>query len=209
MRDHAVKLLAKHHIQSVGFWLPVTNSESQLVFLLAYPSREARETSWKALADDPEWQAVRRITEADGPLVTRTENVFLEPTDYSPKPRTGAVSGGGVFELRTYTTPTGRLPALDARFRDHTLKLFVRHGIKNWGLFPRDAGPTRRRHHAALLHRACVAESCADLVQCLPHGSRLAGAARTASEAAAGGSLTVPGGVKSVFLRATNYSPTK
>lgn len=36
-----------------------------------------------------------------------------------------------VYELRTYTTEPGRLPALHARFRDHTVKLFTKHGIKN------------------------------------------------------------------------------
>jgi hypothetical protein len=34
-------------------------------------------------------------------------------------------------------------------------------------------------------------------------------AARKASEEKAGGSLTVPGGVKSVFLQATDYSPMR
>lgn len=38
-----------------------------------------------------------------------------------------------VFELRTYTTNEGKLPALQARFRDHTMKLFVKHGIKSEG----------------------------------------------------------------------------
>ena len=36
-----------------------------------------------------------------------------------------------VYELRTYTTEPGRLPALHARFRDHTMKLFEKHGMKN------------------------------------------------------------------------------
>ncbi len=36
-----------------------------------------------------------------------------------------------VFELRTYTTNEGKLPALEARFREHTMKLFVKHGIKS------------------------------------------------------------------------------
>ncbi len=36
-----------------------------------------------------------------------------------------------VYELRTYTTHPGRLPALNARFRDHTLKLFEKHGMQN------------------------------------------------------------------------------
>ena len=38
-----------------------------------------------------------------------------------------------IFELRTYTTTPGKLPALHARFRDHTLKLFEKHGMKNVG----------------------------------------------------------------------------
>ena len=36
-----------------------------------------------------------------------------------------------VFELRTYTTLEGRLPNLNARFKNHTLKLFEKHGMKN------------------------------------------------------------------------------
>jgi hypothetical protein len=36
-----------------------------------------------------------------------------------------------VFELRVYTTAPGKLPELLARFRDHTVKLFEKHGIRN------------------------------------------------------------------------------
>lgn len=48
-------------------------------------------------------------------------------------PRAGAEEETpvAVYELRTYTTAEGRLPALHKRFRDHTVKLFEKHGIKN------------------------------------------------------------------------------
>ena len=36
-----------------------------------------------------------------------------------------------VYELRTYTTHPGRLPALNKRFREHTTKLFEKHGMTN------------------------------------------------------------------------------
>ena len=36
-----------------------------------------------------------------------------------------------VYELRTYTTEEGRLPALHARFKDHTIQLFEKHGMQN------------------------------------------------------------------------------
>jgi hypothetical protein len=36
-----------------------------------------------------------------------------------------------LYELRIYTTLPGRLPALNKRFAEHTLKLFEKHGMKN------------------------------------------------------------------------------
>jgi hypothetical protein len=36
-----------------------------------------------------------------------------------------------VFELRTYTCNEGKLPDLLARFRNHTTKIFERHGMTN------------------------------------------------------------------------------
>jgi hypothetical protein len=42
-----------------------------------------------------------------------------------------AQSSDKVFELRTYTTAEGKLPNLLARFRDHTMQIFERHGMEN------------------------------------------------------------------------------
>lgn len=51
-----------------------------------------------------------------------------------------AESADRVFELRTYTTLPGRLDALHARFADHTIRLFEKHGMTNIGYFtPQDA----------------------------------------------------------------------
>jgi hypothetical protein len=38
-----------------------------------------------------------------------------------------------VFELRTYTTPDGKLDQLNARFRDHTRQIFDRHNMTSIG----------------------------------------------------------------------------
>jgi len=38
-----------------------------------------------------------------------------------------------VYELRTYYAAPGRLDDLNARFRDHTLELFDKHGLKSIG----------------------------------------------------------------------------
>ena len=51
-----------------------------------------------------------------------------------------AQTGNRVFELRTYTTNEGKLPALQARFRDHTTRFFTKHGMTNIGYWvPQDA----------------------------------------------------------------------
>ena len=39
------------------------------------------------------------------------------------------------FELRIYTPAEGKLDALQSRFRDHTMKLFEKHGMTNIGYF--------------------------------------------------------------------------
>src|SRR5258707_3570081 len=50
-----------------------------------------------------------------------------------------AASMGRVFEMRTYTTHPGKLEALNSRFRDHTTKIFKKHGMENIGYWvPQD-----------------------------------------------------------------------
>jgi len=46
-------------------------------------------------------------------------------------PPAGAQEHGRVFELRTYTCYEGKLPDLLARFRNHTMRIFEKHGMTN------------------------------------------------------------------------------
>ena len=52
-REHTNRLFQKHGMTLVGYWTPVDEPESKntLVYILAYPSREAREASWKAFRE--------------------------------------------------------------------------------------------------------------------------------------------------------------
>jgi hypothetical protein len=85
-RDHTCALFKKHGMEIVGFWTPADpkEAEEKLVYILAYPSKEAREKSWKAFQDDPEWKAAKEASEKDGKLVKKVDQAFLNPTDYSP-----------------------------------------------------------------------------------------------------------------------------
>ena len=85
-RNHTNRLFKKHGIEMIGYWTPADAPASQntLVFLLAFPSREAREQSWKSFQDDPEWKKAKADSERNGPLVTKADQLFMNPTDYSP-----------------------------------------------------------------------------------------------------------------------------
>ena len=108
-----------------------------------------------------------------------------------------------VFELRTYTAPEGKLPNLLARFRDHTLEIFERHGMTNVGYWvPQDAPASSNT-----------------LIYVLAHDSRDAAAKswaafrndeewkRVAAESQVDGPIVSK--VESVFMEATAFSPMK
>jgi hypothetical protein len=84
-REHTVRLFKKHGMTIVGFWAPTAPAAAAntLVYVLAYPSDEAREASWKAFGSDPEWVAAREASERNGPLVAKVESVMMKATDYS------------------------------------------------------------------------------------------------------------------------------
>jgi hypothetical protein len=53
-----------------------------------------------------------------------------------------------VFELRIYTAAAGKIDALNQRFRDHTLRLFEKHGIKSIGYWT----AIDEQHHGRLYY---------------------------------------------------------
>jgi hypothetical protein len=139
----ASQLFAKHGMENLIFWAPFKDKESgldKMAYVLSHKSREAAAASWKAFVSDPAWHAVRDANEAKGKVVTKVDSTFLTPTDYSPSTAVSAPKAGEVYELRTYVTPEGKLADLDARFRNHTMKLFEKHGMTNGPYFhPMDA----------------------------------------------------------------------
>jgi hypothetical protein len=85
-RDHTNKLFQKHGMTIIGFWVPADpkEAEERMIYILAYPSKDAADKSWKAFRADPDWNSAREASEKDGKLVKKVDSVFLNPTDYSP-----------------------------------------------------------------------------------------------------------------------------
>jgi hypothetical protein len=85
-RNHTNKIFKKHGMELVGYWTPTgkTRKDNTLVYILAYPSRKAREKAWKGFRSDPEWKKAYKESIADGRIVKKVVSQFLTPTDYSP-----------------------------------------------------------------------------------------------------------------------------
>lgn len=110
---------------------------------------------------------------------------------------------GRIYELRTYTTLDGRLPALHKRFREHTIKLFEKHGMKN-GMYwiPTDPALSENTLIYVVSHDSEeAAKKSWDAFRKDPEWVKV----RDASEA--DGKIVKE--VKSVYMQLTDYSPVK
>ncbi len=83
--DHTNHLFVKHGMRLIGYWTPA-DEDNKLIYILAFPSIEAREKAWQAFRDDPEWQKVYAASreEAGGPIVEKVDSTIMNPTAYSP-----------------------------------------------------------------------------------------------------------------------------
>ncbi len=207
-RDHTLGLFERHGMTNVGYWVPQDNKNNELIYLLAYPNRAARDQAWKGFLNDPDWKAAYKASTADGKLVSKVTSIFLKPTDYSPALKISSAPTPRAFELRTYTASPGNLSHLNARFRNHTVDLFTKHGMTNFAYFnlmPNQEGAENTLVYFLAHDSKAAAKASFDSFRQDPKWK----AARKESERLAGGGLTVRGGVKSVFLNPTDYSPTK
>jgi len=108
-----------------------------------------------------------------------------------------------VFELRTYTAPDGKLGDLHARFRDHTIRIFNKHGMKSViYLAPQDAPDSANTLIYLLEHpsREAAKKAWADF-QADPEWVKVS------ADSQVNGRIVSK--VVSVFADPTEYSPMK
>jgi len=109
---------------------------------------------------------------------------------------------GVLYEMRIYTTPEGKLEALNARFRDHTTKLFVKHGMKLIGFWTSQDPKEANKLFYIVAHKNKAAADAswkafrtdADWV-------------KAKAESEKDGSLTTK--IEVIWLNGTDYSPVK
>ena len=108
-----------------------------------------------------------------------------------------------VFELRTYTAPEGKLGDLHKRFRDHTMRIFRKHGMESVGYWqPQDPPDSQNTLIYIISHqsREQAKKNWADF-QADPEWQKVS------AESQVNGRIVSK--VVSVFMDSTDYSPTK
>jgi hypothetical protein len=112
-----------------------------------------------------------------------------------------AQSSKRVFELRTYTAPDGKLGDLDKRFRDHTMRIFRKHGMESVAYFhPQDPPDSQNTLIYIISHesRDAAKKNWADF-SADPEWRKVA------AESQVNGPLTTK--IVSVYMDPTDYSP--
>ena len=114
-----------------------------------------------------------------------------------------SAQGDKVYELRTYTTMEGKLPNLEARFRDHTMRIFEKHGISNVGYWvPEDAPASDNTLIYIIEHDTReAAETSWASFRADPEWTKVAEASQVDGR--------IVSNVESVFMSATDYSPIR
>jgi hypothetical protein len=114
-----------------------------------------------------------------------------------------SAQGKRVYELRTYYTHPGKLGDLNTRFRDHTTKLFEKHGMTNIGYWvPQDDPAHSNTLIYVLSHESReAAKKSWDAFSADPEWVKV----RTASEV--NGKIVEK--VDRVYMDATDYSTLK
>jgi hypothetical protein len=106
-----------------------------------------------------------------------------------------------VFELRTYYAADGKMDALHARFKNHTVKLLQKHGMELIGFWTDVKEPNRKLIYLVAHKSKDAADASWKAFRVDPDWV----AAKTKSEE--GGSLTTK--IEVVWMNPTDYSALK
>ena len=202
--DHTLRLLERHGITNVAYFIPSDPNNNSLTFVLAYPDKASRDVRWNNFANDPEWKDAAKKSEANGKLVARVDQTFMNMVpELSSEIKKSKGKQERIFELRTYHCPPGKLENLKARFRDHTRKLFEKHGMTNvvyWHTVPQDGSQPKLVYLLAHKNEE-AAKASFDAFRKDPDWVKV----RDASEV--NGKIVEK--VESVFLTPLDFSPLK
>jgi NIPSNAP len=88
-RDQCIPIMKRYGFDIVFTSETTSMGVPEFVYLLRWPTDEARTKAWKAFLADPEWVAIKKSTAAKyGDLVEDVQDRQLQLTPYTPAPST-------------------------------------------------------------------------------------------------------------------------
>jgi hypothetical protein len=108
-----------------------------------------------------------------------------------------------IYEWRIYTAAPGRMEALNNRFKNTTIKMFEKHGIKVIGFWETVIGTSNILYYMLAYEDLCHREKAWNAFASDPEWLK----AKKETEDKAGGPLVEK--VENMLLRPTGYSPMK
>ncbi len=84
-RDHTAAMFAEVGMENIGYFdVTGPDNENAFVYILGYPSLEARGEMWGELGQNQEFQRlIVAVEQSDDPLVDTIDAQMLVPTEYS------------------------------------------------------------------------------------------------------------------------------
>lgn len=86
-RDHTAAMFEQAGMENVGYWTAATGDDTDdtFVYMLGYPSLEARDEMWGTLGENPDFQRIIVAAERsdDRKLVDAIDARMLVPTEFS------------------------------------------------------------------------------------------------------------------------------
>ena len=128
-RETVEPVRRKHEIDTVGYWTASATNGEKFVYLIRADSESQLRAHEKAFVDDPEFKkGYAASTSKHGKTVEKITSIPLKSEDAAKYEISGAA-----LDLRLYTILPGKLDEFRARWRDHAVQIYARHGLRSCG----------------------------------------------------------------------------
>jgi hypothetical protein len=77
-KDHVIALFGKHGMKVTLFWEDIDEASNRLYYVVEHANMEMRNLNYERFRQDPEWIELKRVTELNGPLVSKQESIFMK-----------------------------------------------------------------------------------------------------------------------------------
>lgn len=140
-RDHTMGLFEKHGMENIIYWtvsegdkIDGEDAANMLVYIVAHKDEAAKDASWQAFREDPQWKEVAKKSEEKGKILAKPPRaIFMKDVSFSPADETpGAKTDtpARLWELRQYNDGPERVPSTVDRFGSGEKEIFTKNGMQ-------------------------------------------------------------------------------